>query len=83
LHWLDWLIVLLPLATVAWVCWRTQRHVRAVSDFLAGGRVAGRYVVAIASMSMGLISVVAAFEMYYRSGFAIGFWEASSSRSTW
>lgn len=74
--WIDWLIVAIPLLVVGYIGWRVQRHVRAVSDFLTGGRVAGRYVVAVASgeAAMGLITVVALFELYYRSGFAIGFW---------
>jgi SSS family solute:Na+ symporter len=74
--WIDWLIVLIPLLAVGAIGWRVQRHVHAVSDFLAGGRVAGRYVVAVGSgeAAMGLISVVAIFELYYKSGFAIGFW---------
>ncbi len=74
--WIDWMIVLVPLGLVGWIGFYTRRHVHGVSDFLAGGRVAGRYVVAVASgeASLGLISVVAMFEMYYNSGFAIGFW---------
>jgi SSS family solute:Na+ symporter len=73
---LDWLIVILPLIVVAYIAYRVQRHLKAVSDFLTGGRVAGRYVIAVAAgeAAMGLITVVALFEMYYRSGFAIGFW---------
>jgi SSS family solute:Na+ symporter len=76
LHWIDWLIVTVPLLMVGLIGWRTQRHVKAVSDFLAGGRVAGRYVVAVATgeAAVGLITVVAMLEMYYKSGFAIGFW---------
>lgn len=74
--WIDWLIVLIPLGLVGWIGMYTRRHVQGVSDFLAGGRVAGRYVVAVASgeAGLGLISMVALFEMYYNSGFAIGFW---------
>lgn len=73
---LDWLIVALPLLAVCYISWRVQRYVRGVSDFLTGGRVAGRYIVAVASgeASMGLIGVVALLEMYFQSGFAIGFW---------
>ncbi len=76
MHLVDWLIVVIPLIIVAVVGLRAQRYVRGVSDFLAAGRVAGRYVVAVANgeAAMGLISVVAMFEMYYKSGFAISFW---------
>lgn len=71
-------MVAVPLAVVTWIGWRSQRYITTVSDFLAGGRVAGRYVVAVAggTASMGLITVIAAFEMYYRSGFVLGFWDA-------
>lgn len=76
MSWIDWAIALVPLLVTAFIGWRARHHVQAVSDFLAGGRVAGRYVVAVASgeAAMGLISVVAMFELYYKSGFAIGFW---------
>jgi len=74
--WFDWLIVVIPLLIVIFIGWRTQRYVKGVADFLAAGRVAGRYVVAVASgeAGLGLISAVAIFEMYYKSGFAVGFW---------
>jgi len=76
MHLVDWLIVLLPLILVFYIANRAQRFVKGVSDFLAAGRVAGRYVVAVASgeAGMGLISVVALFEAYYNSGFAYSFW---------
>ena len=76
MHLVDWLIVALPLILVLYVAFQAQKFVKGVSDFLAAGRVAGRYVVAVASgeASMGLISVVALFEAYYNSGFAYSFW---------
>ena len=76
MHFVDWLIVALPMGLVLYVALRAQRFVKGVSDFLAAGRVAGRYVVAVASgeAGMGLISVVALFEAYYSSGFAYSFW---------
>ncbi len=76
MHWIDWLIVMVPLALVFYIAVRAQRYVRGVSDFLTAGRVAGRYVVAVASgeAAMGLISIVALFEAYYNSGFAYSFW---------
>ena len=76
MHIVDWLIVALPLVLVFYVAMKAQHFVRSVSDFLAAGRVAGRYVVAVASgeAGMGLISVVALFEAYYNSGFAYSFW---------
>lgn len=78
MHWIDWVIVAVPFLVVVAVAAYTQRYVKGVADFLAARRVAGRYVVAVSSgeAAMGLISVVAVFELYYQSGFAIGFWGA-------
>lgn len=76
MHLVDWLIVAVPMVFVFYVAMQAQKFVKGVSDFLAAGRVAGRYVVAVASgeAGMGLISVVALFEAYYNSGFAYSFW---------
>jgi SSS family solute:Na+ symporter len=77
---IDWIIVGLMLALVGGIAVYTQQFVKGVADFLAAGRVAGRYVVSVASgeAGMGLISMVAIWEMYYKSGFAIGFWNGIS-----
>ena len=76
MYWLDWIIVAIPLLIVLIVSIKTQKYVKGVSDFLAAGRVAGRYVLAVAGdeANMGLISVIATVEMYYASGFGFGFW---------
>lgn len=76
MHWIDWVIVTVPLLIVLTIGLRTRRYVTGVADFLTAGRVAGRYVVSVASgeAGMGLISLVAIFEMYYNSGFAFQFW---------
>lgn len=75
---IDWLIVIIPLIVVIIVGLRTQKYVKGVADFLTAGRVAGRYVlcVATAEAGMGLISLVAMYESYYKSGFAFNFWSA-------
>lgn len=73
---LDWLMMALPLFAVIWIGLKARRYMRSVADFMAGGRVAGRYLVAVSDgmAAMGLITVVALFEFYYKSGFAIGHW---------
>ena len=73
---IDWTIVISCLLFVAYIGLRTQGYVKGVSGFLVADRVAGRYVLAVAvgAANVGLISVVANFEMFYKSGFAYGFW---------
>lgn len=73
---LDWLMMLIPLAGVIVIGLLARRYMRSVADFMAGGRVAGRYLVAVSDgmAAMGLITVVAQFEFYFKSGFAVGHW---------
>ena len=73
---IDWIIVCIPVLIVVFAAMKSQRYAKGVADFLTAGRVAGRYVVSVASgeAAMGLISVVAIMEVYYRCGFAINFW---------
>ena len=80
MHWIDWLIVSVSLFVVLYIGLKSQRYIKGVSDFLTAGRVAGRYVLAVsgAEANMGLISLVAIFEMYYNSGFALSFWSQIS-----
>lgn len=73
---LDWLALLVPTIAVVLISLKTRRYMKGVSDFMAGGRVAGRYLVAVSDgmAAMGLITVVAQFEFNYKSGFAVGHW---------
>ncbi len=76
MHWIDWMMVVIPLVTILYLGVKVQKYVRGVSGFLAAGRKAGRYLLTVAdgTAAMGLITVLAQFEMYYRAGFAINFW---------
>lgn len=76
MSWIDWAITAIPMAVVCFIAWKTHRYVKGVSDFLSAGRVAGRYLVCTASgmATMGVVSVVAAFEQRYVGGFAETWW---------
>ena len=76
MHWIDWTLVICSLLVVAFVGIKTQKYVKGVADFLSASRVAGRYVICVAggTAGMGLISLVASFEVYYSSGLAFNFW---------
>src|SRR5579862_5492319 len=73
-------MVLIPLVVVVWIALKTQRHVKSVADFLAAGRAGGRYLVANATgeIGMGAITIVGIFEMYYQSGFSMGWWKQAT-----
>ena len=76
MHPVDWILFALPVAFVVFVALRAQRYVHGVADFLSAGRIARRYTLCVASgeANFGLITLVGAFESYYNSGFAYGFW---------
>lgn len=73
---IDWLIVVVPVAFVLWVALYTRKYIRGVSDFLAAGRICGRYVISAACISeaLSIIGVVAYVEVHYKTGFAVAFW---------
>ena len=56
------------------------RYVRGVADFLAAGRVAGRYVIAVGDVAAALsvITLVSSVEANYQVGYALGFWSIIS-----
>ena len=78
MHLVDWLIVVLPIISLICVAFYSRKYVRGVVDFLAAGRVAGRYVLAVGDMAAGLsvISLIAGCEQNYQTGFSVGFWGA-------
>lgn len=77
MHWIDWTITIVPLIAILWLAVYSKKYVRGVADYLAAGRVAGRYVIAVGSLTMGLgaITLVALVEQKYQVGFAITFWD--------
>ena len=74
--WIDWLIVIVPVTIVIGVGFYSRRYIRGVADFLAAGRVCGRYVICVGDMAnaLSIIGLVAYVEIQYKVGFALGFW---------
>ncbi len=73
-----WLIVIVPLAGILGLAFYSRRYVRDIADYLASGRVAGRYVISVGDLTAGLsvITLVAMCEQNYQCGMAMGFWSA-------
>jgi SSS family solute:Na+ symporter len=77
MHFIDWIIAIVPVVAVLSLALYTKRFVRGVVDFLAAGRVAGRYVISAGDLTAGLsvITLVALVESKYQVGYALSFWE--------
>lgn len=77
MHWIDWLITIIPVLFVLGLAVYCRRYVRGVADYLAAGRVAGRYLMCVAGLesALGVTMVVANTEAKYKTGFAMDFWQ--------
>jgi solute:Na+ symporter, SSS family len=73
---IDWLIVIIPVTFVIGMGLYSRRYIRGVADFLAAGRVCGRYVISVGSVAnmLSIIGLVAFVEVHYKTGFALVFW---------
>lgn len=79
MHWIDWGIVAFFVALVVVVAAYTTRYMRSVADFLAGSRLAGRYLLTIDGINTGAISMVALWELVYNAGYAAQWWGGMSA----
>lgn len=72
----SWCIMLVPLLLILSLAFYSKKYVRGVADYLAAGRVAGRYVISVGDLTgcLGVITVVAMVEQQYQCGFALNFW---------
>jgi Na+/proline symporter len=79
MSWIDWCIVVVPLTFLLFVAFYSQKYVKSVVDFLAAGRVAGRYLLSVGDFmsTLSVITLIAGIEMYYQTGFSITFWNHS------
>ena len=76
MHFIDWLIMIVPFIAVLGLAIHAKKYARDVVDFLAAGRVAGRYVMCVGDVAAALsvITLVANCEQTYKAGSAMGFW---------
>ena len=80
MHWIDWTIILVPLLLIVALAIYARRYIRGVVDYIAVGRVAGRYVISVGDMeaALGVTSLVALVEVKYLTGYSLAFWELLS-----
>jgi solute:Na+ symporter, SSS family len=73
---LDWILVVASLLLVLGIGVYTRRYMRSVADFMAAGRCARRYLLAVGrgEMGAGAVVFVGAFESFYHSGLAYYWW---------
>jgi len=76
LSFIDWVIVACLFTGIAGVGILTRPFSKSVSDFLAGNRCAGRYLLTMSEgmAAMGLVGTIANFEKFYKAGFAASWW---------
>ncbi len=78
---IDWGIVFVILAGMIYSVQSGRGLMKSVSDFLAAGRSAGRYVISISSgvAGLGAITIVNYMEMNYIAGFSMSWWGMTSA----
>ncbi len=76
MSWIDWLVMIVPMVFVLGMGFWSRRYVKGVSDYLAAGRVAGRYVLSVGDVALALavITMIGYVESHYKAGFGMIFW---------
>lgn len=76
MHTLDWIVITIPLLLILVIGVITHRHMKSVAHFVSGGRVGGRYLLAVAKgeMQAGAVVFVAAWEVFAHAGFVPSWW---------
>lgn len=76
MSWLDWVIMVVPMVFVMGMGFYSRRYIKGVTDYLAAGRVAGRYVISVGDVALALavITMIGYVEAHYKTGFGMIFW---------
>lgn len=75
---IDWIIIIGIFGVFVAATLATRQYNKTVSDFLAANRCAGRYMLTMAegAAGLGVVTIVAAWEVYYKAGFNGLWWDA-------
>lgn len=75
---MDWLLVLALLMFMIGSAFTTRKYQTSVADFLVANRCAGRYLLGVSEgiASVGVVTVIGIFEIYYEAGFSLIWWAA-------
>ncbi|MBO4511622.1 MAG: hypothetical protein J5746_02540 [Victivallales bacterium] len=78
MSWIDWIITIVPMIFVMFMGFYSQKYIKGVTDYLAAGRVAGRYVLTVGDVAQNLavITLIGYTEAHYKAGFAMAFWSS-------
>ena len=73
---IDWIALGIPLVLVMLIARVTGKYLKSVADYMAGGRLAGRYMLCVArgEMSSGAVMFVMFFEIFSQAGFTYIWW---------
>jgi len=73
---LDWFIIIAAVVALRVFSYSTRKYMRSVADFLSANRLAGRYLLTIASAmgGIGIVSIVGGFEAIDQAGLAPSWW---------
>ena len=78
MHLIDWLISIGFVVFISAMAYSARKYNNSVAAFLAANRCAGKYLVAMGEgmASLGAISIIACFQMYYEGGFTPFWWQS-------
>jgi SSS family solute:Na+ symporter len=74
---IDWILLIAPMLIVLGIGLYTQSYMKSVADFMTSGRMAGRYLLAVAKAESqaGAVVFVALFELTAKAGFTVTWWQ--------
>ncbi len=77
MQWIDWAILLTFITFISIMAIFTKKYTLSVADFLSANRVAGKYLLGVGDdmASLGAITIIATFEMFYKAGFTAIWWQ--------